>query len=285
MNEYQYLFVYGTLRPPKANTPPDDTRYYPAIADLIRSHQPATLAGAELYDLGAYPAATPGEGVIHGDLLQVDAAALPIADRIEGHPAFYRRAAVAVQTRQGAVTAWIYWAPPGLTTGRTRITQGDWFARQVTTPSSTAPLPPDEAKVDPVLRTLVKRFADEACCWLSSVRPDGRAHSAPIWHVWHQGRAYVVTGANTVRAANIEENPSIVVTHPDPANALIIEGWATAANHLRSVLQPLFWAKYHWDIRNDPGYDRVLEITPTKLLAWGSYGEGKWSGQDVLRVW
>ena len=283
MNEYQYLFVYGTLRPPKPNTPPEDARYYPAIAELIRSHQPATLAGAALYDLGAYPAATPGDGVIQGDLLQVEATALPIADRIEGHPTFFRRAAVTVASAQGAVTAWIYWAPPGLTTGRARIAAGDWFAR---TPAMPTPLAsPVDVAVDPVLRTLVKRFADEACCWLSSVRPDGRAHSAPIWHVWYQGRAYVVTGAHTVRAANIEENPSIVVTHPDPANALIIEGWATAANHMRQTLQPLFLAKYNWDIDNAPGYDRVLEITPTKLLAWGSYGEGKWSGQDILHVW
>ena len=285
MNEYQYLFVYGTLRPPQAHTTPEDSRYYPAIAELIRSHQPATLTGAALYDLGAYPAATPGDGVIQGDLLRVDGRALPIADRIEGHPTFFRRAAVTVQTAQGEVTAWIYWAPPGLTTGRVRIVDGDWFARQPAPSPLIAAQPPAETAVDPVLRTLVKRFADEACCWLSSVRPDGRAHSAPIWHVWHQGRAYVVTGAHTVRAANIEENPSIVITHPDPANALIIEGWATAANHLRGALQPLFLAKYEWDISNAPGYDRVLEITPTKLLAWGSYGEGKWPGQDVLRVW
>lgn len=284
MNEYQSLFVYGTLRPPKAATPPDDSRYYPAIAALIRSHQPATLTGAALYDLGAYPAATPGDGIIHGDLLQVEAAALPIADRIEGHPTFFRRAAVTVQTAQGAVTAWIYWAPPGLTTGRLRIPQGDWFSREPATLSA-APTPPPPTASDPVLQALVKRFADADCCWLSSVRPDGRAHSAPIWHVWYQGRAYVVTGAQTVRATNIEENPSIVLTHPDPKNALILEGWATAANHMRALLQPLFLAKYNWDIANAARYDRVLEITPTKLLAWGSYGEGKWPGEDVLCVW
>lgn len=285
MNEYQYLFVYGTLRPPKPNTLPEDARYYPAIAALIRSHQPATLAGAALYDLGAYPAATPGEGVIQGDLLQIEATALPIADRIEGHPTFFRRAAVTVQTAQGEVNAWIYWAPPGLTTGRARIVDGNWFTREPATRPTAATAVPPQDSIDPLLRTLVKRFADEACCWLSSVRPDGRAHSAPIWHVWYQGRAYVVTGAHTVRATNIAENPSIVITHPDPMNALILEGWATAANHMRALLQPLFLAKYQWDISNAAGYERVLEITPTKLLAWGSYGEGKWSGQDILRVW
>lgn len=285
MPDYQFLFVYGTLRPPQAETPAADARYFPAIAAYIHSHTPATLAGASLYDIGAYPAATPGEGVIHGDLLRIEAAALPIADRIEGHPVFYRRATVIVQTPQGQVEAWIYWAPPGLTTGRRQIANGDWFQRHLAPTTVAEPTPPDATTVDPVLRGLVKRFADEPCSWLSTVRPDGRAHSAPIWHVWYQGRAYVVTSAQSVKAVNVAENPSVVLTHPDPANALIIEGWATAANHMRTILHPLFWAKYDWDIRNDAGYDCMLEITPTKLLAWGSSGEGRWSGQDVLKVW
>ena len=278
-----YLFVYGTLRPPRPDTPAADVRYFPAIADYIRSHQPATLVNAALYDLGAYPAATPGDGVIQGDLLLVDEAALPIADRIEGHPTYYRRTQVTVQTTTGAVDAWIYWAPPGLTTGRPHITNGDWFQRHLA-PAAVV-VTPVAAEVDPVLRTLVERFADEPCSWLSSVRPDGRAHSAPIWHVWYQGRAYVVTPAQSVKVNNIAENPNVVITHPDPLNALIIEGWATAANHLRQALRPLFLEKYNWDLADENSHDTVLEITPTKLLAWGKYGEGKWTGQAVLQVW
>lgn len=280
-----YLFVYGTLRPPRPDTPAPDVRYYPAIADYIRHHQPATLTNAALYDLGAYPAATSGDGIIQGDLLLVDEAALPIADRIEGHPSYYRRAQVHVQTANGAVDAWIYWAPPGLTTGRQRITNGDWFQRHLAPAAPIATMAPTEATVDPVLRALVKRFADEPCSWLSSVRPDGRAHSAPIWHIWHQGRAYVVTPAQSVKVNNIAENPNVVITHPDPLNALIIEGWATTANHLRNALHPLFLAKYNWDLASDSSHNTVLEITPTKLLAWGKYGEGKWPGEAILQVW
>jgi len=282
--EGQYLFVYGTLRPPREDTPSEDSRYYPAIADYIRAHQPATLANAALYDLGAYPAATPSDGVIQGDLLRVDAAALPITDRIEGHPVYYRRAQVTVQTATGPMDAWVYWAPPGLTTGRRQITNGDWFQRHLSG-STSDQLAPDPTKIDPVLRALVTRFADEACSWLSTVRPDGRAHSAPIWHVWYQGRAYVVTPARSVKVINIAENPSIVLAHPDPLNPMIIEGWATAANHMRALLVPLFLTKYNWDISNPDAYATVVEITPTKVLAWGSYGEGRWLGQDVLQVW
>jgi hypothetical protein len=32
-------------------------------------------------------------------------------------------------------------------------------------------------------------------------------------------------------------------------------------------------------------YDTIIEITPTKLLAWGVYGEEHWPGSEVLRIW
>src|SRR4051812_15277301 len=101
MSEYEYLFVYGTLRPPQANTAVEDSRYFSAIAEFVLAHEPASLIGAELYDLGSYPAAIPGEGRLVGDLLQVAPAAIPMADRIEGHPTFYRRVRITAQTTAG----------------------------------------------------------------------------------------------------------------------------------------------------------------------------------------
>lgn len=284
MREHEYIFAYGTLRPPQTNTPANDSRYFGVIADYVQSHTRASLTGAELYDLGAYPAATPGNGVIQGDLLLVAAAALPITDQIEGHPTFYRRAQVTVETAAGQVQAWIYWAPPGLAIGRPRILNGDWLQRYVALAPPPAFPPNPETPIDPVLRALVQRFAAESCSWLSSVRPDGRAHSAPIWHVWHQGRAYVVTPSTSVKAANIGENPNVVLTHPDPMNPIIIDGWARSTPTMREQLRPLFLEKYAWDIGNAANYDTVLEITPARLLAWGKYGEGKWPGTEVLRV-
>ena len=53
---------------------------------------------------------------------------------------------------------------------------------------------------DATLSALLEKFAQADCCWFSSVRPDGRAHLAPIWHVWHAGSVYVVTRDQSVRA-------------------------------------------------------------------------------------
>ncbi|MFP4345319.1 MAG: gamma-glutamylcyclotransferase [Anaerolineales bacterium] len=129
MAEPLYLFVYGTLRPPRAGTAPDASYNYPHVAEYVLEVHPARVSGAELYDCGPYPAARPGEGLLHGELLLVEPAALEITDRIEGHPRLYRRECVAVQTDRGSVEAWVYWASEALTAGRERIQSGDWFER------------------------------------------------------------------------------------------------------------------------------------------------------------
>lgn len=129
---------------------------------------------------------------------------------------------------------------------------------------------------DPLLARLLDKLAQAQACWFSSVRADGRAHLAPIWHVWHNQRLYVVTQAGSVRARNIQANPAVSVALPDPMNVVIVEGTARPAPEAVADLQPLFFAKYNWDISTDDDYTLVIEVTPRKLMAWGADGEGRW---------
>ena len=135
------------------------------------------------------------------------------------------------------------------------------------------------------LQTVVQRFAEADCSWLSTVRPDGRPHSAPIWHVWTNGCAFVVTKDSAVKVNNIRHCTRVVLTHPDPHHAIIIDGLAQIVQGKTSLLRPLFKAKYDWDIATDEEYNTVIEITPVKLLAWGEEGAGqrkRWTGEEVL---
>ncbi len=126
------------------------------------------------------------------------------------------------------------------------------------------------------ISALLARFGQAAACWFSSVRPDGRPHLAPIWHVVHEDRIYVVTQRKAVRAANIRVNAAVSLALADTSNALIIEGVAQPAQEMLATLRPLFQAKYDWDIATDADYDDVLQVTPHKLLAWGEHGKGRW---------
>jgi len=131
--------------------------------------------------------------------------------------------------------------------------------------------------INPVLLTsLLDKFAAADCCWFASTRPDGRAHLAPIWHVWYEGAAYVMTKSDAVRARNIRHNPAVSLSLPDPMNVFVLEGMARFAPEMVDDLAPLFQAKYNWDIRTDADYNAIIAVDPIKAMAWGSHGEGRW---------
>lgn len=139
---------------------------------------------------------------------------------------------------------------------------------------------------DPDLHYLVRRLADAECVWLNTVRPDGRAHSTPVWHAWHAGRLYCVTKADAVKVRNIRANPSVAVTHPDPVKAIIVEGRAAVVDGMAATLKAEFLRKYDWDITSDSDYRTIIAVTPEKLLAWNHDGitRSRWSGAEVTAL-
>lgn len=128
----------------------------------------------------------------------------------------------------------------------------------------------------PALERAFEKLAQAEACWYSSVRADGRAHLAPVWYVWHNQRIYVVSQPGSVRARNLQTNPAVSVALPDPMNVVILEGTARPAPEAAAELQPLFAAKYNWDISTDHDYALIIEMTPHKLMVWGAEGEGRW---------
>jgi hypothetical protein len=68
---------------------------------------------------------------------------------------------------------------------------------------------------------------------------------------------------------------------------IIIEGQAEIVQGKTNLLQPLFKAKYDWDIAIDEEYSTIIEITPQKILAWGEEGAGfrkHWTGEEVIMI-
>jgi PPOX class probable F420-dependent enzyme len=48
--------------------------------------------------------------------------------------------------------------------------------------------------------------------WLSTVRPDGRPHVAPLTAVWHGDAIWFSTGPEERKAKNLRRNPSCILT-------------------------------------------------------------------------
>lgn len=122
------LFVYGTLQPGFGN--------HRRIGRFVRASQAACVTEFELVDLGAYPAMVPGQGAVRGVLLDVEPAALEIADRIEGYAAdravcLYLRQRVTVHLADGrSVEAWTYvFADPDRLARHPRLVVGEQDGR------------------------------------------------------------------------------------------------------------------------------------------------------------
>jgi hypothetical protein len=105
--------------------------------------------------------------------------------------------------------------------------------------------------------------------WFGSVRPDGRPHLAPVWFAWTDGKLYICVEERSVKAHNVAGNPQVVLALEDGLNPVICEGTAIPfPAPLPRDIVAIFQKKYNWDISSDGQYDRLLEITPTKWLAW-----------------
>ena len=100
-----HLFVYGTLMPRESN--------HQQIQECVHAVRPGTIEGI-LVSLGAFPALIPGGGTVRGVVLDVDQAALEIADRIEGcspdpcHCLYTRKEVIVRFNEGGELRAWTY---------------------------------------------------------------------------------------------------------------------------------------------------------------------------------
>ena len=88
-----------------------------------------TQGAYDLFDLGPYPAASPGgERALCGELYEIDTTILRRLDELEGHPELYRRA---LRPVSDGSPAWLYEIVRGPGVGERlhqapRVTGGDW---------------------------------------------------------------------------------------------------------------------------------------------------------------
>ena len=116
MNDTTRVFVYGTLLSGEPN--------HHVLADAELIGQASTAPDFLLVDLGAFPALVPGgETAVAGEVYKVDNATLARLDHLEGHPRFYRREPITLNSGQDALA---YMQAPKQTRGRPHISSGDW---------------------------------------------------------------------------------------------------------------------------------------------------------------
>jgi pyridoxamine 5'-phosphate oxidase-like protein len=102
---------------------------------------------------------------------------------------------------------------------------------------------------------VVERMTHSHNYWVSTSRPDGRPHAAPVWGIWLDDGFYFSTGRQSRKARNLAANPQCVVSSEDAAEAVILEGVAQEVTD-PARLQPFFKAyklKYNFDMDTSLG--------------------------------
>ena len=121
--ERSKVFVYGTLLAGEPNSR--------LLARAQRIGDARTEEGFALFDLGAFPGMVRArEGIVVGELYEVDRETLAALDRLEGHPSFYRRTAITLAPPMQAEPVWTYLLRPEQVAGRIRIESGSWRAHR-----------------------------------------------------------------------------------------------------------------------------------------------------------
>lgn len=101
--------------------------------------------------------------------------------------------------------------------------------------------------------------------WVATVRPDGRPHLVPVWFVVADGKWYICTAPESVKARNLQKNPKIAVALEDGSDPHILEGEARAVKPRAEVVR-LFKEKYDWDIETDAFYTLTIEVVVGKRI-------------------
>lgn len=113
-----------------------------------------------------------------------------------------------------------------------------------------------------------ERTAPARNYWLSTVRPDGRPHSVPVWGVWVDETLHFGGGRDTRKARNIAANPNVVAHSESGEDVVIIEGVAEEVTdpEAQERIDDAYEAKY--GVRHGTP---VWALRPRVVQAWSSF--------------
>lgn len=117
----------------------------------------------------------------------------------------------------------------------------------------------------------VERLLQERNVWMTTVRPDGRPHLAPVWFVYVDDRLWVGTGMGSVRVRNLIANPEASIALESGNEPLVAEGSVVVHESSRPpAVVEAFRSKYEWDVTVEDDVDlgrlALLEFRPHRWL-------------------
>jgi PPOX class probable F420-dependent enzyme len=126
-----------------------------------------------------------------------------------------------------------------------------------------------------------QRLRSDVIGWLTTVGPEGRPYTVPVWFLWKDGTVLIFSQPNKQKVRNLPKNPRVTLaldnTHGG-GDVVIIEGTAELVNDPAiSVEMPAYVEKYGKHIQDEgwatpaamaADFSQAIRITPKKIRKW-----------------
>ena len=148
-------------------------------------------------------------------------------------------------------------------------------------PIGTAPFEFDES--DDVHARALRRLRSEQIAWIGTTGRDGYPHAVPVWFLWNDGRALVLSEPDTAKVRNLRADARVVLhleAGGDHEQLTVLRGAAAispspSVEWLESIGDE-YAEKYRGGLAGVKmsmaemamRYSVVLEVTPLQLIAW-----------------
>jgi PPOX class probable F420-dependent enzyme len=123
-----------------------------------------------------------------------------------------------------------------------------------------------------------ERLRSDEMVWLTTVRPDGRPHSIPVWFLWESATLLIFSKLKTQKIRNLRQNHSVTLALDDTKKGVVIlEGTAELLGRGdASVTLQAYGEKYREGLRRigvtveafATLYSQPIRVTPVRLITW-----------------
>jgi PPOX class probable F420-dependent enzyme len=121
-----------------------------------------------------------------------------------------------------------------------------------------------------------QRLRSDLIIWLTTVRADGRPHTAAVWFLW-DGQTFLIFSMPNQKVRNLRHNPNVMLALDDTkggGDVITVEGTAELIEDPTiSAKLPAYVQKYQQEMtqinlppeRMAQEYTQAIRITPTRL--------------------
>ncbi|GHO95458.1 pyridoxamine 5'-phosphate oxidase [Reticulibacter mediterranei] len=126
-----------------------------------------------------------------------------------------------------------------------------------------------------------QRLRSDVIGWLTTVGPEGRPYTVPVWFLWKDGTVLIFSQPNKQKIRNLPNNPRVTLALDGTnggGDVVIIEGTAELVNDPEiSVEMPAYVEKYGTHIQDEgwatpaamaADFSQAIRITPKKIRKW-----------------